>query len=91
MKKTISWILAVCLLLLMTACGSEPNEFDSTPPIATSLKDDPISADTSEITTLETSETEPSEDPDSSSETPVVYFTSDISAEGMLSIYEALG
>ena len=92
MKKALSLILAVCLLLLMTACGSEPSdEFDGTSPITTSLKDDPISADTSESTTSETSEAEPSEDSDSGSEIPVVYFTSDISAEGMLSIYEALG
>ena len=91
MKKALSLILAVCLPLLMTACGSEPNEFDGTLPITTFSEDDPILADTSEVTTSETIEAEPSEDSGSSREIPVVNFTSDISAEGMLSIYEALG
>ena len=66
MKKTISWILAVCLLLVMTACGAEPSAPSESP--------------------SETSE--PSENDKEGSD---VYFTSDISPEGMLAVFEALG
>ncbi len=90
MKKTISWILAVCLLFLMTACGAEPSAGHDTsnpPPSAGQEESVPL-PDAPEPSTPTESPLEPSEN---GKEGSVVYFTSDISPEGMLAVFEALG
>ena len=93
MKKAISLIIAVYLLLLMTACGAGPSAGHNTsdPPSSAGQEESSSPSDTSEpsapaVTPLETPE--PSEN---NKEGSVVYFTSDISSEGMLAVFEALG
>ncbi len=93
MKKTISWILAVCLLLLMTACGAEPSagHDNSDPPSSSGQEETPASSDTTEPSTPADAPSETPEPSETSKEGSVVYFTSDISPEGMLAVFEALG
>ncbi len=93
MKKTISWILAVCLLLLMTACGAEPSAGQDTsdPPSSVEQEEPSASSDASEPSAPTESPSETSEPSENGEEGSVVYFTSDISPEGMLAVFEALG
>ena len=93
MKKTILWILAVCLLLLMTACGAEPSASQDTSdsPSSVGQEESSASSDISEPSAPAESPSETSEPSENGEEGSVVYFTSDISPEGMLAVFEALG
>ncbi len=92
-KKTVSWILAICLLLLMTVCGAGPSVGqDTTDPPSPAEQEEPFaSSDTSEPSVPTESPSETSEPSENDKEGSVVYFTSDISPEGMLAVFEALG
>lgn len=93
MKKAISLIMAVCLLLLMTACGAQPSAGHDTSdsPSSTGQEESSASSDASEPSAPAESPSETSEPSENGEEGSVVYFTSDISPEGMLAVFEALG
>ena len=93
MKKTVSWILAVCLLFLMTACGANPSPSygASDTPSSEEQEESSSSSDISETSTPAESPSETSEPSENGKEGSIVYFTSDISPEGMLAVFEALG
>ena len=89
MKRTIGFLLVVCLLLA-SACGGstssespapEPSPAPSAPPVSTeSTKPQETPGDEPEgLGTLD------------ESTLPVVYMTTDISPEGLMAVYEALG
>lgn len=92
------FISVVCTMaLLFTAgCsgseGSESGQQNNDPAVATESTTEPVSEEISEETGEEPMETAAAEGSDSVSEgdSPVVYFTSDITAEGLVKIYEAL-
>ena len=92
MKKHVAVILAVLLLLSLSACGgttfgsdaSVSNEADFSKRVENATENDSTEA------VSETTEREESQ-PEITSERPVVYFTSDISAQGLVNIYHALG
>ena len=86
MKKITSLILIISLVLSLTACGvqsAEPSGVSETaaPTAAPVQTEEPVSA------------REPIESASAAPETgaAVVYMTTDISAEGMMAVYEALG
>ena len=98
MKKWFS-LIAVCLVLclILAGCAESHAETEnstqyaeqqtvkeSTAPSEAETKDSPSEA------AVNTAETEKTSDADASV-SPVVYFTSDISAEGLVRIYETLG
>ena len=94
MKKFFR-VIAVCLALclLPTGCAENPagteNNMQQTDKESTASSEAGTNDSESE-TPANTAETEENAD-DDASEAPVVYFTSDISAEGLVRIYEALG
>ena len=92
MKKTISWILAVCLLFLMTACGAEPSAGHDTsnPSSSARQEESSSSSDTSKTSTPANDPSETPEPSENNKEGSVVYFTSDISPEGMLAVFVTL-
>ncbi len=93
MKKTVSLITVVCLLLLMTACGANPSPsyVASDTPSSEEQEESSASSDASEPSAPAESLSETSEPSENGKEGSVVYFTSDISPEGMLAVFEALG
>ena len=80
----------------MTGCsGSEASgsaQQNNDPAAASENTTEPVSVEISEVTSEDTIETAAAEASDSVAEgdSPVVYFTSDISPEGLVKIYEAL-
>lgn len=92
MKKHIAVILAVLLMMLtLSACGEtvgsgepESNGTDSSEQVGTVTENDTKD-------TVPESEGEEDDVTDVTSEQSVVYFTSDISAQGLVNIYQALG
>lgn len=95
MKKSVSIFLAMLLLLTMAGCGQiadrtedQQSNPDSESTTSTEQQED-VADDTSESDEL------PSEDVDTNigkeDGSPVVYMTTDISPEGLMAIYEALG
>lgn len=91
MKKVLSIVLSFCLLSFMTACGAKITPDDDTPVVTPPSYEDEDTADFGTSQTPDNVEnlSEPENDGDSSGS--VVYFTSDISSEGMMAVYEALG
>ena len=92
MKKLFLILLSVLLVLSFTACSSgstessTPTEKPRSSTAANSETADPSAAQQN------TEPAEPSEDDGSEpTESPVVYFTSDISAEGLVRLYQQLG
>ena len=93
MKRTVSLIIAVCLLLLMAACGANPSpSYGATDtPSSEEQEESSSSSDILEPSAPVESSSETSEPSENGKESSVIYFTSDISPGGMLAIYEALG
>ena len=93
MKKSIFTIMAVCLLFLMTACGTDPSSDYgvSDMPSPASQEENSATSDASEMPAPTENFSEVLEPSETDKEGSVVYFTSDISSEGMLAIYESLG
>lgn len=91
MKRALSVVFVFYLLILMTACGSKATPDDDTP-IATppSLEED-SEDDLGTLQTSDYTETSPVSESTENSSNSTVYFTSDISPEGMMAVYEALG
>ncbi|MCM1126184.1 MAG: DUF362 domain-containing protein [Lachnospiraceae bacterium] len=102
MKKVISVVLVLSLLFLMTACGANITPDDDAPAAAPPSVDDENLVESSSLDNE--SPVEPSsvedvspvesssvEDVSPAAPSSVVYFTSDISPEGMTAVYEALG
>ncbi len=97
MKKTVSVALALCLLFLITACGKEDapdvaqdkesaSAVSVVSPTGEESPDDTVMAQT-----VDSTENVADSESDNKGEGSVVYFTSDISPEGMMEAYEALG
>ena len=88
-KKVFQSIAFTMAMLIMAGCSGNESDTDS--------KQVNNSASSAENMTIQanesTDETAVSEaaDPVAEENSPVVYFTSDISAEGLVKIYEALG
>ena len=84
MKKIIS--ITLIFVILLTACGTAANSAPenasedsvSDRELAVTAESSPVIADAEEM-------------PEESSGQSVVYFTSDISPEGLIAVYEALG
>ncbi|MCM1128159.1 MAG: DUF362 domain-containing protein [Lachnospiraceae bacterium] len=91
MKKVLSIVLSFCLLLLMTACGAKITPDDDAPVVTPPSYEDEGTADFGTSQTPDNVEnlSEPESNGDLSGS--VVYFTSDISPEGVMAVYEALG
>ena len=72
--------------------GNGSGQQNNDPAVVTESTTEPVSEEISEVTGEEPMETAAAEGSDSVSEgdSPVVYFTSDITAEGLVKIYEAL-
>ena len=82
MKKSLAIILAFSLVFCMAGCGSALSGSsvpETTPPSRD--KEPAVSGETAEESTAE---------PSGQQTASVVYFTTDISAEGLVKIYEAL-
>ena len=93
MKKSIFTIMAVCLLFLMTACGTDPSSDYGVSDMSSSVGQEENSApsDASEMSAPAENLSEVLEPSETDKEGSIVYFTSDISSEGMLAVFEALG
>ena len=95
-KNMLISVFCTMALLFMAGCsGSEVSgsgQQNNDPAAVTESTTEPVSEEISEETGEETMETAAAEVSDSVSEgdSPVVYFTSDITAEGLVKIYEAL-
>ncbi|MCM1561871.1 MAG: DUF362 domain-containing protein [Butyrivibrio sp.] len=88
MKKTCSVVLSFCLLFLMTACGANVTP-DNDAPVVTHPSAEEEASDVSQIP--DSRESLSDSERDSGQSGSIVYFTSDISPEGMMAVYEALG
>lgn len=88
MKKWISIVLGVVMLGTMAACSNpsnpEPDSQESSVPSSSS------SEALSQPETSESTASSASSQPEEEEGEPVVYMTTDISPEGLLSVYEAL-
>ena len=100
MKKKNSFIAGVCLAfcLLVTGCAQSPAASESVPPLSETPGSAAVSSDTSEMPSAPAQESSSQpETPQESSQEPVfsgassVYFTEDISAQGLVKLYDALG
>ena len=95
-KNMLISVFCTMALLFMAGCsGSEVSgsgQQNNDPAAVTESTTEPVSEEISEETGEETMETAAAEVSDSVSEgdSPVVYFTSDITSEGLVKIYEAL-
>ena len=90
MKKVIYMIMTVCLLLFITACGANASS-DSDSSSATEQEENAAPVDGSKSSAPAENIPETLDTSENNSEDSIVYFTSDISPEGMLAIYKALG
>lgn len=91
--KTRIIALSICLILMMlTACGSGPEQEAHASASSSESLTEALSSEerTSAGETSESSGPEETAAEDTAS-SPIVYFTSDISAEGLVRIYDALG
>lgn len=88
-KKMILSIACIMALLLMAGCSGNKSGTESQPADNSASSAENMTIQTDEST----SETAVSEaaDPAVEENSPVVYFTSDISAEGLVKIYDTLG
>lgn len=95
MRKALSVILALGLLLGLTACGRNvTSNADNNAPVVTppaSEEESPEELDSGTAQTPAAAEETSEPDNDGESLASVVYFTSDISSEGMMAIYDVLG
>ena len=92
-KRIVSLLLCMALILCLSACGSSnavsSNNEETSKPSETTQ---PAGAQTDPEKTSEDNTENAGTTPESeNADTPVVYFTSDISAEGLVRIYEQLG
>ena len=90
MKRIICSALICVLALTLGACSGQNEIGTAEPAVDTPVQESPVTAPQKETppdTKESTTELPQAED----SGKPVVYFTSDISAEGLVRIYEALG
>lgn len=88
-KKTICIFLTILLVVIsLTGCGQTENRegLDSTVIPNSQTESIPSDADNAEETRPTTSE-----DSTANGNAPIVYMTSDISSDGLMAIYEALG
>lgn len=93
MKRNIALFLCIALCLFLAACGHPEGTLELSfspaaspqPPAsaASSRQEEPVEPDLPEEEAEEPAETE--------SGPPVVYMTTDISPEGLMAVYEALG
>ncbi len=94
--KVIAACLAICLLLLAGCAGNHAGTESSTLPAEPPATIEPVAIPAAEAkeaeedAAVDKGDTTETADP-AVPEAPVVYFTSDISAEGLVRIYEALG
>lgn len=103
MRKLLSVSISVMLVFVLAGCGSNSEtvgsstpapqvaatEGSNTNPVDESTSTSEPSQETS-ISVTETPQSEATKD-ETMSETPTVYMTTDISPEGLMAIYEALG
>ena len=89
MKRTIGFLLAVCLLLA-SACGGSTSSESPAPEFSPAPSAPPVSTESTEPQETPGDEPEGSGTLDEST-LPVVYMTTDISPEGLMAVYEALG
>lgn len=92
MKKVMVWFLSVLLVLGLAACGnSEESVQESGTGTADvqSVIDGSASSGQEDSSVNDSAESETG-DPQNNAEASVVYFTSDISPEGLMAVYEAL-
>ena len=92
-KRIVSLLLCMALILCLSACGSSSavssNNGETSKPSETTQ---PANTQTDPEKTSEDNTENAGTTPESgNADTPVVYFTSDISAEGLVRIYEQLG
>lgn len=88
-KRTFLSVICTMAMLIMAGCAGNESGTDSQ-----QVNNSAPSAETTTEQVIEnTQETEVSEaaDPAAENNSPVVYFTSDISAEGLVKIYDTLG
>lgn len=88
-KKILSLAVTLCLLLTVSACGNSTGTGGQQSEGLPSTSESAVTDDSG--TQVEGNDTSVSDDTEGSSEASVVYFTSDISPEGMMAVYEALG
>ena len=92
MKKIYLRFLTIglILILLLTACDSGDHSSENS--FGSSSSGNSSNSSSNAVTSINTSTTADDEKrPEESSGHPVVYFTSDISPEGLVAVYEALG
>ncbi|MCM1398323.1 MAG: DUF362 domain-containing protein [Clostridium sp.] len=87
MKKKLSVVLSLCLLFFMTACGVKD---DDAPVVTSPSYEDESSTDSGTSQTSDNTEKPSEPENDDGQSGSIVYFTSDISPEGMMAVYEAL-
>lgn len=88
MKRVITFALMISMLIIMAGCGAKDNESKGTEQKSSSEKSE---ARTSKTDNIVSDETSSDKEEDVNAKSSIVYFTSDISPEGMVAIYEALG
>lgn len=94
MKKILSLVLSLCLLAALSGCSNNAGSSETTSKAITSsapaASDEADSSSTAQ-TPITGGGNTASDEGSGSSEGSIVYFTSDISPEGMMSVYESLG
>lgn len=88
MKRVITFALMISMLIIMAGCGAKDNESKGTEQKSSSEKSEERTSKTDNIAFDETSS---DKEEDVNAKSSIVYFTSDISPEGMVAVYEALG
>lgn len=91
MKRTLSIVFVFCLLILMTACGSDAASGDDAPDVTLTSHGEDNANDLGTSQAPDNAETSYIPANEENASGSVVYFTSDISPEGMMAVYEALG
>lgn len=87
MKKLSKGVLSAIIALGLSSCGTANIVPDSDAPVVISPNKEVVSAEKAETSSAQ----ETTEQETADSEASTVYFTSDISSDGMMAIYEALG
>ncbi|MCM1088650.1 MAG: DUF362 domain-containing protein [Muribaculaceae bacterium] len=91
MKKRVSVVLAFCMLVFMTACGTNITPDDDAPVVTPPSYEEESPADTDASQSPESTDEVSDAENNGGQSGSVVYFTSDISPEGMMAVYEDLG
>lgn len=89
--KKILCVLSAVLTLSLTACSAEKQTSGNGNSAVTGLLTPPGSSSAETVSQPESSDNNKSETPNTDGTKPMVYFTSDISAEGLSEVYNALG